>query len=453
MMSINVLQARRPSTSLRNTAMVAAECIGFGAMAISLALVVLLGGCTLGPGADQGASSPTSLTEAAEPAQAGASTGTAATTEAVDAAAEPSGEANGAAAAATPSAAPSGETSATETAATADHAAGERSGERRTLVVASYGSLPISEDVMESFETASGTDVQLLDLGPASEGLTEIPQTLNEPQADVLYGVDLTHLARILDADLLEPYESPLLESVPDDLELDPDHKLLPVTVGYVDINADREWFAREGVAFPQSLEDLTKPEYKGLLVVENPATSSLGLSFLLATVSAYGEEEYLDYWSALRDNDVLIADDWDSAYTEHFTVGSGGSGDRPLIVGWTTGPVAELVGARDSRTDPLSVNISPPGETFRQVTFVGLLKDAPETDLAREFIDFVLDETFQNDIPLRMFVYPVNQNAVLPELFLDFAHVPEDPVQLSPDDIEDHRDGWIEAWSETVLQ
>ena len=46
----------------------------------------------------------------------------------------------------------------------------------------------------------------------------------------------------------------------------------------------------------PSRLEDLTEPRYRNLLVVENPATSSPGLAFLLATVARFGE----DGWSVL---------------------------------------------------------------------------------------------------------------------------------------------------------
>ena len=49
-------------------------------------------------------------------------------------------------------------------------------------------------------------------------------------------------------------------------------------------INYDKAYFADNGLAVPQTLEDLTKPEYAGLLVVQNPATSSTGLAFLLAS-------------------------------------------------------------------------------------------------------------------------------------------------------------------------
>jgi len=150
--------------------------------------------------------------------------------------------------------------------------------------------------------------------------------------------VDNTFLSRALDAKVFEPYASPLLTQIPDDLKLDP----VPPSYRWTLV---RKHQRRSGLVHnPQSspsatLEDLAQPAYKGLLVVQNPATSSPGLAFLLATIAQFGEDGYLDYWRALRANDVLVTNGWSQAYFEDFTVGSAGSGDRPLVVSYTTSP------------------------------------------------------------------------------------------------------------------
>ena len=194
-------------------------------------------------------------------------------------------------------------------------------------------------------------------------------------------------------------------------------------------------------------------PAYKGLLVVQNPATSSPGLAFLLTTIAHFGEEGYLDYWQALRENDVMVSDGWSEAYFEHFTVGSGGAGDRPLVVSYSTSPPADVVYATDGRTEPASVNISPQNGTFRQVEFVGILDGAANPELARAFIDFMLDTTFQSDIPLQMFVYPANPDAPLPDLFVQFGQTPEAPVSIDAAAIEANREQWIRSWSDVMLR
>jgi len=95
----------------------------------------------------------------------------------------------------------------------------------------------------------------------------------------------------------------------------------------------DLAWFGHDGhPPAPKSLADLAKPAYRKLLVTENPASSSPGLAFMLATIDAFGEDGWQDYWQKLRDNDVRVDDGWEQAYEADFTAG-GGSGDRPLVV------------------------------------------------------------------------------------------------------------------------
>jgi thiamine transport system substrate-binding protein len=89
----------------------------------------------------------------------------------------------------------------------------------------------------------------------------------------------------------------------------------------------------------------------------------------------------------------------------------------------------------------------------FRQIEFVGILKGTEELELAQKLVDFMLSKSFQEDIPLQMFVFPANKNAELPEVFVKHAVVADKPVELSPADIEANRDSWIEAWTNVVLR
>ncbi|MFO7631781.1 MAG: thiamine ABC transporter substrate-binding protein [Caldilinea sp.] len=322
-----------------------------------------------------------------------------------------------------------------------------------TLVLASHDSFAIGEAVLAAFEAEHNATVQVLTLGDAGEALNKIILSKDAPLADLFFGVDNTFLSRALAADVFAPYASPLLAQIPDELELDLEHRLLPVDYGFVNLNADSEWFDAAGLRLPQTLDDLTDPAYRGLLVVPNPATSSPGLAFLLATIDHFGEAGYLDFWRALKENDVLVTDGWSDAYFGHFTVGSGGAGNRPLVVSYSTSPPADVVYATDGRTEPASVNVFPPGSAFRQVEFAGVLKGAAQPVLAQRFIDFMLDVQFQSDIPLQMFVYPANPNALLPDLFVNFAQTPPDPVIFDPAAIEANRERWVQAWVELMTQ
>jgi thiamine transport system substrate-binding protein len=326
----------------------------------------------------------------------------------------------------------------------------------QTLVLMSHDSFAVSEGVIRQFEREHNATVEFLKAGDAGEALNKACLSRANPLADIFFGVDNTFFSRAIACDIFEPYASPALAAIPDDLQLDPQNRLLPVDFGYVNLNYDRNWFEQHGLSVPQTLRDLTRPEYQGLLVAPSPATSSPGLAFLLATVAAFGEEgdyTYLDFWRELRANDVLVTDGWSDAYFGHFTVGSGGMGDRPLVVSYSTSPAADVFYSEGAKTQPDSANLSPDGETFRQIEFVGILQGTQQQALARQLVDFMLGVTFQEDIPLQMFVYPANQEAAIPELFVKFAPVPVKPAALDPAAIEINRERWIEAWAGTVLR
>lgn len=137
------------------------------------------------------------------------------------------------------------------------------------------------------------------------------------------------------------PHHSPLLAAIPPELQLDRENRLLPVSFGDVCLNYDKGWFDQKKLPPPASLADLLQPEYKGLTVVQNPATSSPGLAFLLATIGRFGQDGYLNFWKRLRANDVLVASGWKDAYYGHFTAAS--KGDRPVVVSYASSPAAEV--------------------------------------------------------------------------------------------------------------
>ncbi len=325
----------------------------------------------------------------------------------------------------------------------------------RALTVMTHDSFSVSEAVVAEFQKLCGCQVKFLKSGDAGLALNKAILSKNNPLADVFYGVDNSFLGRALAADIFDPYVSPALADIPADLKLDPSSRLLPVDFGYVTLNYDKKYFADNGIPLPQTLRDLTDPAYKGLLVIENPATSSPGLSFLLTTIAAFGEQgsyTYLDFWRDLRENDVLVADGWEDAYYGQFSGGSG-QGDRPLVVSYATSPAAEVFFADPKPADSPTGNLVLPDGSFQQVELVGILKGAREPELARQWVDFMLGEKFQPDIPLQMWVYPARTGTPLPEVFTRYAQVPAQPVQMTPEQIEAGREGWLKAWTDAVLR
>jgi thiamine transport system substrate-binding protein len=317
------------------------------------------------------------------------------------------------------------------------------------VVLVTHDSFAVSKEVKLAFEAESGLTLRILQGGDAGEVLNKALLSAGNPQGDVLFGIDDNLLSRALGGDLLEGYTSDEIEQV-DETFRPTDDRVTPIDRGDVCLNIDRGWFAKHGIAPPTTLADLTLPRYRDLLVVENAATSTPGLAFLLATVTRFGEGGWQGYWRKLRENGVRVVDGWEEAYTQEFSGAAGSPGKRPLVVSYATSPAAEVIFASTPLDESPTAAIE--DGCFRQLEYAGVLAGAPNPDGAKKLIDFMLSERFQTDVPGSMFVYPVRTGVTLPEEFTRFAIVPNDPLTLAPDAISKGRDQWVQEWTNIVL-
>jgi thiamine transport system substrate-binding protein len=318
------------------------------------------------------------------------------------------------------------------------------------VVLVTHESFAISDDVRRAFEEESSYRLRILKAGDAGEIVTRALLTAGDPEGDVLFGVDNNLLARVLAGDVLEPYESPELAAVDPDLVLDPEHRVTPIDHGEVCLNYDKAWFADRGVEPPSDLADLILARHRDQLVVQNPATSTPGLAFLLATIAKLGDR-WQGFWRGLRANGVLVVDGWEDAYYQRFSGSAGSKGNRPIVVSYASSPPAEVV-FRDPRPSEAPTGVVT-DSCFRQIEFAGVLRGARNEDGARALVDFMLSKRFQEDIPLQMFVFPARTDAALPPEFERFAVVPEEPLELPPEEIEENRERWVDEWTEIVVR
>ena len=319
------------------------------------------------------------------------------------------------------------------------------------VVLVTHDSFVMSKEAKADFERESGLTLRILQSGDAGEAVTKALLTAGNPQGDVLFGVDNNLLSRALDGDLFESYESPGLASVDERHVLDGENRVTPIDHGEVCLNYDKAELAKRGIDPPGSLDDLVRAAYADLLVVENPATSTPGLAFLLATIARYGDgEEWERYWRALRENGVLVVDGWEEAYNVRFS-GSAGKGDRPLVVSYASSPPAEVIFAEPQPGEAPTGVVE--ASCFLQIEFAGILRGARNESGARALVDFLLSTRFQEDVPLSMFVFPVNREATLPAAFEKHAVVPQAPLELAPEEIEANRERWVDEWTRIVLR
>ncbi len=319
-----------------------------------------------------------------------------------------------------------------------------------TVTLLTHDAFAASPEVLAEFTKQTGYKIKLVQPGDAGVTVNQAILRKGNPLGDVLFGVDNTFLTRALDAKLFDPYAVPGV-SFRRGVPVDADHRVTPVDQGDVCVDDDASWFGRDGrPPKPSSLADLADPRYKNLTVVENAATSSPGLAFLLATISEYGENGWQDYWRMLRANGVRVVDDWTQAYETDFTAG-GGPGDRPIVVSYASSPPADVVFSTPHRDTPRVAVVE--SSCFRQYEFAGVLRGARNPAGARALVDFLVSRRFQEDMPLQMYVNPVVDGATLPPVYEKWAAVPPNPYTMDPQAIGDGRDSWIKEWTDIVVR
>jgi thiamine transport system substrate-binding protein len=331
---------------------------------------------------------------------------------------------------------------------------GTPAAEPTTVTLVAYDSFPVDPEssvgrALADFTAETGIAVEVLIAGDTGTMLTKAELTAGNPEGDVLWGVDNTYLSRAVDAGVFEPYLADGVDRLPDALtSLVPDGEATPVDFGDVCVNYDVAALEALGLAPPVGFDDLIAPEYAGLLVVEDPATSSPGLAFLLATIAQYGADGWEDYWAALRDNDVEVVDSWTDAYYGSF---SWAGGDRPLVVSYGSSPPFEVLFASEPLDEPPTGVVA--STCFRQVEFAGVLRGTDSPEGARRLVDFLISERFQREIPLELFVFPANPDVELDPVFVEFATIPDDPLSVDPALIDADRADWIDRWTAIVTR
>lgn len=281
------------------------------------------------------------------------------------------------------------------------------------------------------FEAQCACKVDVATAGDASSVLNKAIIEKNDPQADIIVGVDNNLLAKAQNEGILEPYFSPNLRLVPDYLLFDKSGIVTPFDYGYIAIVYDSEKIKEP----PISLDDLLSPRFNKSLVLEDPRTSSPGLAFLIWTV-AEKNSSYLDYWKQLEPNMLTIAPSWDTAY------GMLTAGETPMVLSYATSPAYHVEYENTTRYRAASFQ-----NGYMQIEGMGIVKNAKHPELAKQFIDWMLTEEFQQEIPLTNWMYPVNQNVRLPKSF-DYAAKPK-PMMLDAQYVDANLPLWLSAWTE----
>jgi thiamine transport system substrate-binding protein len=312
------------------------------------------------------------------------------------------------------------------------------------VTVVTHDSFAVPDDVVAAFEQESGLSVTFVAPGDGGTLVNQLILTKDAPLGDVVFGVDNTFASRAIDEGVFADYTSTAPAAADAAAYAVPGSQALTaIDFSDVCLNVDNTWFEANGVAVPASFDDLLKPEYKGLLSVTNPATSSPGLAFLLATIAAEGDG-WQDYWTALNDNDLRVTSSWSDTYYTDFSAPNYG-GDYPIVLSYASSPPSEVA------EDGTEVTSSLLDTCFRQVEYAGVLNGAKNPEAAQQVVDWMLSDDFQAAIPDNMYVYPVSTSVAIPDAWAEYAPLADSPWSLTPAEITEGRDSWIQEWTDIV--
>jgi len=314
--------------------------------------------------------------------------------------------------------------------------------QERVVTLVTHDSFTVKPELLEAFKAETGITVKPLASGDAGELTNKLVLTKGNPIGDVAFGVDSTFASRALAEDVFAEHASAEADKGAQRYRLDPPNRLHAVDVGDVCVNVDVAALQDEGE--PRTYADLTDPKYRDLLVVQDPATSSPGLAFLLGTIAEFGEPGWQEYWTKLKANGVKVVSGWEEAYTQDFS-GSSGKGARPIVVSYASSPSAEIGDDGAPRTKALL------DTCYRQVEYAGVLNGAKNPEDARKVVDFLLSERFQADVPEQMYVYPSREGVALPEAWTKAAPLPEEARTLPADRVDANREQWVAQWRSLV--
>lgn len=283
--------------------------------------------------------------------------------------------------------------------------------------LATHDSFAMQKSVLKQFEKQYKLTVQRS--GDAGALTNKLILTQAVPIADVVYGIDNTFASRAKAAGIFasEP---------------------VPIDTSDVCVNIDKIWFAKQGLIAPKNFRDLIKPQYRELLVTPAATTSSTGLAFLLATISAF-PTNWEKYWQRLNANGVKVTSGWEDAYNVDFSAGPG-KGDRPLVVSYSSSPPFTLKNGKPTTKALLQT-------CFRQVEYAAVLANAANPTGAAALVKFMQAKAFQQELPGQMYVYPVNPAVKLDAAWAKWAPKASKPWNLPAAEIAQNRNTWIKTW------
>lgn len=294
-------------------------------------------------------------------------------------------------------------------------------------------------EMVEQFTADTGIQAEAVKMG-AGEILSRVRAEKENPKASVWFGGGADSFIQANEEGLLEAYVSPTAEAI-DAKYKDADGAWTGIYTNVLGFASNKKLLEERGIEAPTSWEDLLKPEFQGQISMASPASSGTSYLALSAIVQLQGEEEGLKYMAEL-DKNVKTYEKSGSAPARLV-----GQGEVMVSITYLKDAIAYR---EEGFTD--IVMTTPSEGTGYEIGAVAILKDAPDMDAAKIFVDWALTAKAQEIGPAT----GTYQNLTHPE-----AKQPEQldeisDVVLMEYDLEwsgKNRNDLIEKWNQAVNQ
>jgi thiamine transport system substrate-binding protein len=299
----------------------------------------------------------------------------------------------------------------------------------------SYG---LPDTTNKIFENEYNCKINYVSFGDSEQSLNRLILEKGSSQADIFVGVNIDDLSKALNNDLFISYKPKSIDNIPSEYLLDKSYRLIPFDgPDSIAIIYDSDKIKNP----PKSFQDLLKSEYAKKLILEDPRTSGPGMSFLLWTIAVYGQDGFIDYWKKLNSTIFQIYPGWDAAFTA-FT-----KGEAPMMLSYDTDPAYFYNQDKTTRYKA----VIPEEGGWMYLEFAGIVKGTKHEKLAQEYINFMLSENFQKEIPSNQWMFPIVKGTPLP-VYYNYAVKADKYLTIPYQTIADNYESWLKMWIEKFI-
>lgn len=305
-----------------------------------------------------------------------------------------------------------------------------------TLTIYTYDSFAADwgpgPKIEQAFEAKCGCDVNFVALDDGVSILNRLRLEGGNSKADIVLGLDNNLMAEAKKTGLLTEHNVDTANTVlPNGWS---DTTFLPYDYGYFAFVYNKEKLANP----PKSMKELVETRDDLKVIYQDPRTSTPGQGLMLWMKSIYGDD-VTQAWQKLASKTVTVTKGWSEAYSMFL------NGESDLVLSYTTSPAYHLIAENDSKF--ATANFAE--GHYMQVEVAAKVKGSKNSELADQFMNFILSDEFQSAMPTGNWMYPVT-DVELPKGF-ETLSVPSKSLSFSADEVAKMRKSWIREWQSAL--